>query len=117
MRNGMMTIALVVVAGFSCGHAEHGDTKAKVFDSASVKEQSTLVTVVDTSLSSALVPQSICPIMKEPINKKLFVDGAGVRIYVCCKGCIAKIAADPEKYVKILADLGQKPEPIPAEKQ
>ena len=50
--------------------------------------------------------QTECPIMGNKINKNLFVDAQGKRIYVCCGGCIAKIKADPEKYIKELEEKG-----------
>ena len=44
--------------------------------------------------------QTTCPVMGEEVNKKLYVDHNGKRIYVCCKGCINAVNADPEKYIK-----------------
>jgi YHS domain-containing protein len=44
--------------------------------------------------------QTTCPVMGGKINKKLFVDVKGKRIYVCCAGCISKIKANPDKYIK-----------------
>lgn len=40
------------------------------------------------------------------INKDLYVDHDGKRVYVCCKGCIGKIKADPDKYIKKLEKDG-----------
>jgi YHS domain-containing protein len=48
--------------------------------------------------------QTKCPVMGGEINKNLFVEHDGMKIYVCCPGCIAKIKADPEKYAKKVAD-------------
>jgi hypothetical protein len=53
-----------------------------------------------------LKPQTECPVMAGmAIKKNLFVDVEGKRIYICCKGCIAPIKADPKK---IIADLTAK---------
>lgn len=52
-------------------------------------------------------PQETCPVMKGKINKALYVDAEGKRIYVCCKGCIATIKKDPKKYIKKLEDRGE----------
>ncbi len=46
--------------------------------------------------------QATCPVMGGAINKKLYVDHAGKRVYVCCQGCIAPIEKDPAKYIKAL---------------
>jgi len=44
-------------------------------------------------------PQTVCPVMEKAINKDLYADVEGKRIYVCCAGCIATIKKDPAKYV------------------
>ena len=44
--------------------------------------------------------------MDGKINKSLYADVNGKRIYVCCKGCISKIKADPEKYIQQLEAEG-----------
>lgn len=43
-----------------------------------------------------LHPNPTCPIMGKPISTRLWVDTELGRIWVCCKGCIADIVADPE---------------------
>ncbi len=60
--------------------------------------------------------QTTCPIMGGKINKQLFADVNGKRIYVCCAACIEKIKADPDAALKKLADKGQAPEPAPEAK-
>ncbi|HUI93401.1 MAG TPA: hypothetical protein VLX68_14230 [Chitinivibrionales bacterium] len=59
-----------------------------------------------------LRPQTTCPVMGGPINKNLYVDYKGKRIYVCCEGCLAEVKKNPEKYIKKLADMGQGVETI-----
>lgn len=54
----------------------------------------------------AVKAQTLCPVMKGPIDKTQFVDYDGKRIYVCCGGCLAKIKKDPAKYVKQLEAEG-----------
>lgn len=61
----------------------------------------------DTSITTSqhtdnLKPQTICPVMGSKINKNLYVDYNGKRIYVCCKSCINIVKKSPEKYIKIL---------------
>jgi YHS domain-containing protein len=50
--------------------------------------------------------QTTCPVMGGKINKAQYADVKGKRIYVCCTGCIAKIKADPDKYIKQLEAQG-----------
>jgi YHS domain-containing protein len=58
--------------------------------------------------------QTTCPVMGGKINKELYVDHDGKRVYVCCKGCISAVQKDPEKYIKKLAGKGQVPADVPA---
>jgi YHS domain-containing protein len=46
--------------------------------------------------------QKLCPIMGNPINKELFVEYEGKKIYFCCAGCPEKFKENPEKYLKNL---------------
>ncbi len=58
--------------------------------------------------------QTLCPVMAGEIDKSLYVDVKGKRIYVCCKGCIGVVKADPDKYIKILEEQGVEIEKAPA---
>ena len=62
--------------------------------------------------------QTHCPVMTgNTINTNLYVDAKGYRIYVCCAGCIGKIKADPEKYIKQMEAEGIVLEKAPAPKE
>jgi hypothetical protein len=61
-------------------------------------------------------PQTVCPVLGGKIDKKQYVDVKGVRIYVCCEGCIAKIKADPDKYIAKVKANGETPEKAPEAK-
>lgn len=61
-------------------------------------------------------PQTSCPVMGEKINKSLYADVDGHRIYVCCGGCIGAVKADPQKYIKQLKAKGVELEKEPATK-
>ena len=60
--------------------------------------------------------QTICPVMGGKIDKNQYTDVKGKRIYVCCKGCINTINADPDKYIKKLEDSGVTLEKAPEKK-
>jgi len=61
--------------------------------------------------------QTNCPIMGGKINKSQYADVNGKRIYVCCPGCIGKIKADPDKYIKMLEKQGVTLEKAPKAKK
>ena len=68
---------------------------------------------VTTGLIAAV--QTTCPVMGGTIvNKKLYADYKGERIYFCCMACSSQFAKDPEKYLKKLREMGQEPEKIVA---
>lgn len=53
------------------------------------------------------VPQTLCPVMEgQSINKSIYVDYSGFRVYFCCKDCPAIFNKDPEKYMKKLKASG-----------
>ncbi len=40
-----------------------------------------------------------CPVSGEKIDRKVFVETKGMKVYFCCTKCIEKYKADPAKYV------------------
>jgi hypothetical protein len=64
----------------------------------------------------AAKPQTKCPITGDAIDKKIFVDVDGYRIYACCEGCPAKIKADPKAAIAKIRANGEEPEKAPAAK-
>jgi len=50
--------------------------------------------------------QTTCPLMGGKINKKIFADHGGKRVYFCCKGCIGAFKKNPQKYIKALEKSG-----------
>ena len=68
------------------------------------------------SLSQAwAAPQTACPVMGGNINKELYVDYKGERVYFCCAGCPETFKKNPEKYMKKLKAEGVELEKVPAE--
>jgi hypothetical protein len=58
-------------------------------------------------------PQTNCPVMGGEVNKDLYVDVEGKRIYVCCPYCIGEIKKDPAKYIAKAEADGQELEAAP----
>jgi YHS domain-containing protein len=59
-------------------------------------------------------PQTTCPVLGGAVDKNVYADYKGKRIYFCCKGCDAEFNKNPEKYMKKLEEQGITPEPSPA---
>ena len=56
--------------------------------------------------SVKLKQQTTCPIMGKTINKQIYTDYEGKRVYFCCKACIDEFSKDPKKYVREFEDEG-----------
>ena len=78
--------------------------------------EGTTVTAVQ-SAPVAIMSQTNCPIMGGPINKSIYVDKDGTRIYVCCGGCVAPLKKDFDaikaKYEKQGVTLAKAPAAAP----
>jgi YHS domain-containing protein len=51
-------------------------------------------------------PQTECPVLGGKIDKSVYTDYQGKRIYFCCSACIDDFKKDPEKYLKKLEEQG-----------
>lgn len=49
--------------------------------------------------TAAAGEQTICPVMGNPINKDIFVEYKGKKVYFCCPDCKAQFEKEPEKYI------------------
>ena len=116
---GMMAVAgiIILAAGFALAGCS-GTTPA---------EPETAVTAPAAPAPAAVAPapatatpaavaaaeQKTCPVMQgNPINKDIYVDYEGRRIYFCCAGCPDMFRQDPAKYLAILD--GPQPATAPA---
>lgn len=62
-----------------------------------------------------LAPQQSCPVLSGKLNKEIYADYEGKRVYFCCQQCKDSFAQDPVKYLNVLADRGEEAEAIPQE--
>ncbi len=69
--------------------------------------QENAMTKEEMAQAAAAGEQTICPVMDNPINKDVFVEYKGKKVYFCCPDCKAKFNADPEKYIAMLPQFKQ----------
>jgi YHS domain-containing protein len=78
----------------------------------------TLVVLVAGALLAAPLAwakaQEVCPVMGGKINKDIYLDYQGLRIYFCCPACKELFQKDPEKYLQKMKEQGVEPEKAPA---
>ena len=56
---------------------------------------------------AAAAVQTACPIMGGAINKAMFTEYKGKKVYFCCPGCKPEFEKNPEKYLAKLPQFKQ----------
>ena len=51
---------------------------------------------------SETIEQKTCPVMGGAINKSLYTEYKGKKVYFCCPGCKGKFEKEPDKYTSKL---------------
>jgi YHS domain-containing protein len=71
-----------------------------------------LVMLLSFAGSVFAAPQTTCPVMGGDINKEVYADHDGKRVYFCCPACVEKFKAEPENYLAKLKAMDQEPEEL-----
>lgn len=80
-------------------HGEHGHTH---------EHTETAMAADSAKEVASAAEQTTCPIMEgNPINKAIFTEYKGKKVYFCCPGCDTKFKEDPEKYIAKLPQFNQ----------
>ena len=58
-------------------------------------------------VAAAAIEQTVCPIMGGAINKSMFTEYKGKKVYFCCAGCKEKFEKEPEKYLAKLPQFNK----------
>ncbi len=67
--------------------------------------------VAEAEVEDAIEGQKYCPVMDGmEINRDLYVDHDGKRVYFCCAGCVSAFEQDPEKYMERLHEIHDDPD-------
>lgn len=56
-------------------------------------------------------PQTTCPVMGGAIDRNIYLDYQGKRIYFCCPACLPEFQKDPGKYLQKMEAEGMVPDP------
>ncbi|MCX5685704.1 MAG: hypothetical protein NT049_18765 [Planctomycetota bacterium] len=102
-------LALWALAGMAASvwMPQYGDQAMASMTSPRAAQQAT------APVAEAPKPQTKCPIKGGAINKKLYADVEGYRVYVCCSGCLEKVRADPKAALDKIRANGEEPEKLP----
>lgn len=66
------------------------------------KEEPTTPEEVAEKAISAITEQTVCPVMRGKIDKDIFIEYKGKKVYFCCPGCKPKFEKNPQKYINKL---------------
>ena len=109
----LWTIVLiaVVVLGGGCKKKEVPATAAKETTMKDMQMQ-TAKPVEDTNktattAAAASVEQTTCPVSGDKIDKNVFVEYKGKKVYFCCAQCKAAFEKEPEKYLAKLPQFAK----------
>jgi YHS domain-containing protein len=109
-----MVLGLAVVAGLGAAifglnrrTAPQADTSsARVSGDAAQPARARPATPAATGVKTVATAQTLCPVMGGVIDKTVFSDYRGKRIYFCCAPCASEFTKDPAKYIKEMEDQG-----------
>ncbi len=63
---------------------------------------------ITETASAKVTEQTKCPVMEGAINKELFIEHEGKKVYFCCAGCEDIFKKNPEKYISKLPQFQEK---------
>ena len=92
-----LLIMLVAVGSLVAVITLHGCKKSEPAAPVEIKEKA----------ASAATEQTTCPVMGGAINKNIFTEYKGKKVYFCCPSCKDIFEKDPEKYVSKLPQFKQ----------
>jgi len=99
MKSGkaQLGIALALIIFFMVGVFLFTGCKKKSEPAASAETK---------EIVSRVIEQKICPVMEAPINKELYTEYKGRKVYFCCPGCKEMFEKEPDKYIPKLPQFG-----------
>ena len=108
----LWTIVLVVavVLGGGCKKKESPAAPAKEMSMEDMQKQAaTMAEEANKTAITAMasIEQTTCPVSGDKIDKNVFVEYKGKKVYFCCADCKGKFLADPEKYLAKLPQFAK----------
>jgi len=99
--------AYLVVAGLVSGASLGLAGCQKQTPAAPVKTTAKAPEATPGQPAAQVAEQTTCPVMGGAIDKTIFVEYKGKKVYFCCKGCVDTFNANPEKYVAKLPQFAK----------
>ena len=103
----LVRVSLVAGLLFVAWIALNGCKKSEPEPAAPGAETAAKAAEETASEAAETIEQTTCPVMGGAINKDLFVEYKGKKVYFCCAGCEEQFNKEPEKYVAKLPQFRQ----------
>ncbi|MEW6429293.1 MAG: hypothetical protein AB1568_14800 [Thermodesulfobacteriota bacterium] len=100
-KQGLLLIAVIVAATAALLHLAGPPARQEAADAA------------PPAAAPEARPQTVCPVMGGKIDRNLYVDVKGKRIYICCLACEDAIKVEPDKYIEKIQKRGETVEESP----
>ena len=100
----------IVLSGLMEGERVVTNGNFKIDSEMQIQAKPSMMTSpADAPEEQAIMPgeQTHCPVMGNPINKEVFVEYKGKKVYFCCGGCDDVFLKEPEKYLPKLPQFQQ----------
>jgi YHS domain-containing protein len=79
-------------------------TKSQAATPAPMKHEATPAPATQVAQAAE---QTTCPVMGGPIDKNIFIEYQGKKVYFCCASCLDTFKANPEKYISKLPQFAK----------
>lgn len=107
----VLTVGLVSAVAMvftACSSPATSSTKSSATANTTASKATPASAPASTS-AKAVLAQTNCPITGDPIDKTVFTEYKGQKVYFCCSRCIAKFNKDPQKYLTAMRAKQVKP--------
>jgi YHS domain-containing protein len=88
-----LVAVLILLSG--CKKSEPVTTES----STNTNQQIAQTEALNPPAETTTVEQTLCPIMGKPIDKDIYVEMFGKKVYFCCEECQDQFMEEPEKYL------------------
>ena len=106
-----MTIPLLVTLAAGTGILTGCKKKSRPAASSRTDVSPQVQKAADAATAAAV--QTTCPVMGNSIDRNVYVEYKGKKVYFCCAACRAEFAENPEKYVNKLPQFkNQEPDTL-----
>ena len=89
-----------------CKKSEPAPTETSADTMQEMQEHAAMMSESAKEVVSA-IEQTDCPVMGGAINKAIFTEYKGKKVYFCCSPCEEKFKEEPEKYIAKLPQFKQ----------